>query len=307
MAGVIRIGTRTSPLALYQTEMVARIIGQTIPVEIVKIKTKGDMILDRPMHSILDKGLFTKELEKAILDGEIDIAVHSLKDVPTAIPDGLAILAYPLEESPADALLTPHGSLDSIPSGGTVATGSLRRKAQLLHLRPDLEIIDIRGNVQTRLEKYKKNQYDGLVLAYAGLKRLGLDSEVAQIFPEEMMIPAVGQGIIAVEGRREDAGLPVWINNNPLLTRAKAEISRGFLAAIEGGCSIPAGCHVRTEPSSMEFTAIAFMSPVDGKNPVKESLSGKIADGENFSAYGKELGETILRGGGYQILREWRP
>ena len=203
-----KVGSRGSQLALYQANVIVEFLRKSYPevrAEIVRIRTTGDKILDSPLSKIGDKGLFTREIEKALLDHDIDCAVHSLKDLPTELPGGLDIVAFGSREDVRDALIAQDGMrFLELPKGSTVATGSLRRRSQLLHLRSDLNLVDMRGNLNTRLRKLQEEGYAGMLLAYAGIKRLGLADKVTEILNPEMMLPAVGQGIIAVEARMDN-------------------------------------------------------------------------------------------------------
>ncbi len=240
----IRIGTRKSKLALWQANYVASKLKKHSPdieIEFVKITTKGDKILDVPLAKVGGKGLFVKEIEEAMLRNEIDIAVHSLKDVPTYFPEGLGLVAITKREDPRDAFLSvKYNSIEEMPEGAVLGTSSLRRKAQILEKRKDLVIKDLRGNVDTRIRKLEEGQYDGIILAYAGLKRLGLENKVKQIFEPDYMIPAVAQGFLGIEARLDDEEtkrIVSVLNHRESELRAKTE--RAFLKTLEGGCQVP--------------------------------------------------------------------
>jgi hydroxymethylbilane synthase len=241
----LRIGTRKSKLALWQANFVANELKKHFPdleVELVKITTKGDKILDVPLAKVGGKGLFVKEIEDALLRNEIDIAVHSLKDVPTFFPEGLGLVSIPKREDPRDAFLSvKYNSLKELPEGAVVGTSSLRRKVQLKINRPDLKIEDLRGNVDTRIRKLEEGQYDAIILAYAGLKRLGLEEKVKQVFSPEFMIPAVGQGLLGIEARLEDIEtirLVSVLNDTESEIRAKAERAAESILGTDDGLYI---------------------------------------------------------------------
>ena len=230
----IRIGTRKSALALWQAEHISAELQRLYPnitVELVHFNTKGDRILEKPLAQVGGKGLFTAELEEAMHKGDIDIAVHSLKDMPTELPEGLTLGAISAREVPYDALVSPvYKTLDKLPQGARVGTSSLRRQAQLLHVRPDLKVEVIRGNVQTRLSKIETEKLDGVILAQAGLKRLGLDDQITQVFKADEMIPAVGQGALAIECRADDTEmLEMLAPINDEATRYAVEGERSLL------------------------------------------------------------------------------
>ena len=244
----IIIGTRSSKLALWQADYIMERLQQQYPdVEIEKclMTTKGDKILDAPLAKIGGKGLFTKELETAMLEGEIDIAVHSLKDMPVVVPEGLVITAITERENPGDALVSnKYNSFAELPEGAKIGTSSLRRKAQLLHARPDFNIQDLRGNVNTRLQKLESENFDAIILAAAGLKRLGFSDRIKEELPKTMCLPAVGQGALAVETREDDTELRemlAFLDDKE--TRACTITERAFLAAVEGGCQVPVGVY----------------------------------------------------------------
>lgn len=269
----VRIGTRGSQLALYQTNHVAAFLQKSHPqieVEVVIIKTTGDRILDSPLSRIGGKGLFTKEIEKAILESEIDCAVHSLKDLPTDMPAGLEIIAYGAREDVRDVLIAQDGmKLLEIPKGATVATGSLRRRSQLLHLRSDLNLVDIRGNLNTRLHKLEEEGYAGMILAYAGVKRLGLADRVTEILEPEKMLPAVGQGIIAVEAREDDEEINELLAGfNDPDSKSAAFAERAFLRRLEGGCQVPIGVYTSLEKKKLT----GMVASLDGENLIRASV-----------------------------------
>lgn len=301
----IRIGTRKSQLALWQANFIAtKLIEKGIDVEIVKITTQGDKILDVPLAKIGGKGLFVKEIEDTILRGEIDIAVHSLKDVPTKLPDGLDIVAIPQREDPSDAFVSvKYDSLNHLPTGATVGTSSLRRKSQLLRLRPDLRVEDLRGNVDTRLRKLQEGQFDAIILAYAGLKRLGLQENVRQKLTPDVMIPAVCQGFLGIEAKVDDRRVLdaiSFLNDEQSFIRASAE--RSFLATLEGGCQVPLGAYCEIVDGKIKITG--YISDLEGKEFYKDSLEVDLGDKpvENAKTVGKTLAEKLLQAGGKRIL-----
>jgi len=296
------IGTRGSKLALWQANHIAEAIRTRYPsveVAIVRIVTTGDRIVDVPLAKIGGKGLFTKELENAMLQGEIDLAVHSLKDMPTELPHGLILAAVTQRVDPGDALISPrYSTLDALPHGARVGTSSLRRRAQLLNYRPDLLISDLRGNLDTRLNKVKTQELDATILAVAGLKRLGWEREISQVLPHSICLPAVGQGALAIEARQDDAEVVELLSflNDPE-TRAAVFAERAFLRVIEGGCQVPVG--VYGEISMQRLCLSALIASVDGQTMIKDQVCGDAADGE---ALGYELAERMLAAGGREIL-----
>ncbi|MGH2568749.1 MAG: hydroxymethylbilane synthase, partial [Bacteroidota bacterium] len=249
------IGTRGSQLALWQTNFIKSRLSAAAPhltIEVTTIRTTGDKILDSPLSKIGDKGLFTKEIEQHLLDGSIDLAVHSLKDIPTQIPPGLLLGAVTEREDVRDAFLAhprkSHTNIGNLPRGAKIATGSLRRKCQLLAFRPDFEIIDLRGNLNTRLEKLEQSDWDGTILAKAGVARLGWESKITELLPFEVMLPAVGQGALAVEMREDDKRVAELLK--PLHHEATAiatNAERALLRRLEGGCQVPIGTYGRIE------------------------------------------------------------
>ena len=270
-------------------------------VEKKLMTTKGDRILDAPLAKIGGKGLFTKELEAAMLDGEIDMAVHSLKDMPTELPGGLLISAVTKRMDAGDALVSPRfPSLRELPRGARVGTSSLRRKAQLLHARPDLDLRDLRGNVNTRLRKLDEGEFDAIVLAVAGLKRLGFADRIAEVLPQSIVLPAVGQGALAVETREEDAKIRdiiAFLNDADTMNCARAE--RAFLARVEGGCQVPVGVYATMEGEELAVEAV--IASLDGKQFFRDVTKGPREEAEHL---GTLLAEKLLDAGGREILRE---
>ncbi|MCC7438426.1 MAG: hydroxymethylbilane synthase [Armatimonadetes bacterium] len=294
----IIIGTRGSALALWQAHAVQAMLQSRYPeldVRLEIIHTTGDKILDTPLSNIGDKGLFTKELEVALMDGRIHLAVHSLKDLPTVLPDGLTLAAVTERERPEDALIAPAGTtIATLPHGGTVATGSLRRRSQLLHLRPDLNVVDVRGNVPTRLQKYQTNGWDGMILAYAGLYRLGLAQHIAQIIPTDQMIPAVGQAALGLETRADDTAtiaLLRGIEHPP--TRICTDAERALLRRLEGGCQTPIAAHATL--AGNQLTLHAMVASLDGSTIIASQITGSPDEAEELG--NRVAGELIERGG----------
>lgn len=298
------VGTRSSQLALWQADYVISCLQQHYPgLEIEKrlMTTKGDQILNAPLAKIGGKGLFTKELETAMLEGEIDLAVHSLKDMPVVVPEGLVITAITERADPGDALVSPrYNSFEELPQGAKVGTSSLRRKAQLLHARPDLQIHDLRGNVNTRLRKMEEEGFDAIILAAAGLKRLGFQDRIRQLLPQTLCLPAVGQGALAIETRLADVATREMLAflNDPA-TRACTTAERSFLAAVEGGCQVPVGVYaVMNEAQQLQVEAI--IASLDGKTLLRDSLIGAADDAQQM---GTELANKLLDQGGREILQ----
>ena len=300
----IIIGTRSSKLALWQADYVMDCLQKKYPelhVEKKLMTTKGDKILDAPLAKIGGKGLFTKELEQDMLAGGIDIAVHSLKDMPTEVPDGLIITAITKRYDPGDAFVSNKvKSLAELPQGAVVGTSSLRRKAQLLHARPDLVVKDLRGNVNTRLRKLDAGEYDAAVLAVAGLKRLGFGDHITEVLPKSMILPAVGQGALAIEAREDDAEtreLVAFLNDEATVACTKAE--RAFLARVEGGCQVPVGVYATPEDGGLHVEAV--IASLDGKRLYRDHVSGQVKDAETI---GTQLADKLLDMGGIDIMHE---
>lgn len=300
----ITIGTRSSSLALWQAQYVADRLCEQYPeldVDILHITTKGDKILDVPLAKIGGKGLFTKELEVAMLKGKIDLAVHSLKDMPTALPEGLALSAVTKRFDCGDALVSPiYKTLENLPEGAKVGTSSLRRKAQILNVRPDLNICSLRGNVNTRLRKLEEEHFDAVILAVAGLKRLGFGDKITQIIPPQICLPAVGQGALAVETRENDAEirqLLAFLHDDETTDAVTAE--RAFLARVEGGCQVPVGVYAQIDGDN-NLNVQAVIGSLDGKTLIRDSLIGKR---EQACDLGKNLAEIILQKGGLAIMQ----
>ena len=301
----IVIGTRSSKLALWQAEYVKGRLEEEYPdlkVELKLMTTKGDKILDAPLAKIGGKGLFTKELEMDMLSGGIDLAVHSLKDMPTELPEGLTLAAITKRFDPGDAVVSPKfKTFAALPCGAKVGTSSLRRKAQLLHARPDLNICDLRGNVNTRLAKLESENFDAIILAVAGLKRLGFGERITEVLPRDMVLPAVGQGALAIETREDDAEMRemlAFLNDEATVHCAKAE--RAFLGRVEGGCQVPVGVYA-VPAANDEIQVEAVIASLDGQRLYRDKLSGKASEAEKL---GVTLAEKLLAAGGQEILQE---
>ena len=310
------VGTRSSQLALWQADFVIGELRKRYPdlaIEKRLMTTKGDKILNAPLAKIGGKGLFTKELETAMLAGEIDIAVHSLKDMPVVVPEGLVITAVTERADAGDALVSQrYGSFGALPEGAKVGTSSLRRRAQLLHARPDLQIVDLRGNVNTRLRKLEEENFDGIILACAGLKRLGFGGRIRQVLPQSLCLPAVGQGALAIESRiddRETRELLSFLDDG--ITRACTAAERGFLATVEGGCQVPGGVYAQPvdnadileDAHTGKAEAIrveAVIASLDGRKLFRDSVEGAADEAEFL---GISLANKLLDMGGREILR----
>ncbi len=267
--------------------------GRAARIEIVK--TTGDSIADAPLIAIAGKGAFTKEIEDALLDGRADIAVHSLKDLPTELPAGLVLAAVPAREDPRDAIV--GFTLAALPKGAKVGTSSLRRSAQLRKLRPDLVIESIRGNIDTRLRKWREGQYDAIVLAAAGLKRLGWEDRITEILPPEVMCPAVGQGALGIETRPDSPGFAAAAPLDHPETRAAVTAERALLAALGGGCQVPIGAHASVDGRRLRL--IGIVAAPDGSALVSAESEGCV---EDAAAIGRDLAAALLERGARGIL-----
>jgi len=300
----LKIATRQSPLALWQAEHIRARLNALYPdltVELVKFVTQGDKILDTPLAKIGGKGLFVKELEAALLDGRADLAVHSMKDVPMHLPEGLTLAVICEREDPLDAFVSNHYMhFGELPLGAKVGTSSLRRKCQILQLRPDLEIVDLRGNVGTRLSKLDDGLYDAIILASAGLKRLGLVDRIRDCLAPIMSLPAVGQGALGLECRSDDAELlkliaPLQHEETSICVRAE----RAFNAYLEGGCQVPiAGYATLLNDDQLQIEG--RVGSVDGQTLLKEQLVGEIANAEQL---GEQLAQRLLAQGAGELLK----
>lgn len=302
----IRIGSRKSQLALVQTYWVREQLQKKYPdiaFEVHTMSTQGDKILDVALAKIGDKGLFTKELELGMINHEIDFAVHSLKDLPTNLPEGLALAAITERENPADALVVHEKfkdkQIDTLPPGAIVGTSSLRRLAQLRNQFPHLTFKDVRGNLNTRLAKLDAGEYDALILAAAGLQRLGMGDRIHQVLPKEVSLHAVGQGALGIECRADDTELISLLKaaiEHPE-TRDRCLAERAFLRSLEGGCQVPIG--VNTEIDRDNLTLTGVVASVDGQNLVKDTVAGAASDAETL---GIELAQRLREQGAQEIL-----
>ena len=290
------VGTRGSNLALIQTNWVVDRLKEANPdieFEIKIIKTKGDLIKDLPLDKIGDKGLFVKEIEKSLLNKEIDMAVHSMKDMPSYLPEGLKFASSPMREDPRDALISKEGykSIDDLPKGAKIGTGSKRRKYQLLKHRPDLEIVPIRGNIETRIKKIETENLDGVVLAASGLKRAGLEEKIDYYIPTDVMLPAPAQGILALEIRDNDEETENIINSiKDDKTKVQIDAERGFLIGVNGSCHIPMGAYCDIDGDKIKLTGL--YGDGEGKKIIIGSQEGTI---EDASKIGYELAKSVLK------------
>ena len=290
------IASRGSQLALWQANWVRQRLaeaGHESRIEI--IKTTGDKITDVPLAKVGTKGLFTKEIEEALIDGRADLAVHSLKDLPTELPEGLVLAATPEREDPSDAIVGKR--LADLPLGAKVGTSSLRRAAQLRRLRPDLAVESVRGNLDTRLRKLDEGQYEAIVLAAAGLKRLGWGARIAEILPADVMCPAVGQGALAIETRAAGPGFDACAALNHPATFAAVSAERGVLASLGGGCQVPIGAHALVDGDRLRL--LGLVASPDGAETVRAESEGPAAEAGRI---GRELGAKLLEMGARRIL-----
>ncbi|HWI39883.1 MAG TPA: hydroxymethylbilane synthase [Verrucomicrobiae bacterium] len=299
----LRIGTRASQLALWQANWVKSELEKRYPgmeVSLVKIKTMGDKILDVPLAQVGGKGLFVKEIEEAMLRGEIDIAVHSMKDVPTEFPEGLGLRCITEREDPRDAVISRNVKFADLPQGAKIGTSALRRQAQLLKVRPDLQMVIIRGNVETRIRKLTEDNLDAVILAAAGLKRLGFTDVVSEYLDTELSIPAIGQGALGIECRLDDAAVCETIDffNHPDTAWA-VRAERALLWRCEGGCQVPIAAHGTVSGGTLTLTG--FVASVDGSRWVRDSISGPV---EQCEKLGITLAEKLLKEGAQEILTE---
>jgi hydroxymethylbilane synthase len=298
----IVIGSRGSALALTQTNWVAEQIrrynpGVRIRVEI--IKTSGDRILDTPLSRIGDKGLFVKELEVALLESRVDVAVHSMKDLPTDMPDGLCIAAVPEREEQCDVLVSAHSCLDHLPEGARVGSGSLRRRAQILSYRSDLQMLELRGNLDTRLKKLDSGEYDAIILACAGLHRLGLSGRVTEKLPFAICVPAVGQGALAIQSRSDDERVKAILA--PLenaAARVEVTAERALMSALDGGCQTPIGGAASVNDGELHLCAI--VASTDGSTIIRREGSGSIDMPEKV---GQFVARDLMDAGAERILQ----
>ena len=310
----IRIGSRGSELALWQARWVRDRLAALFPsttCDLVIIKTTGDRVLDAPLSQIGDKGLFTREIEHALLEGSIDLAVHSLKDLPTMLPDGLMLGAVTEREDPRDVFLPRPGSaiqtLAGQPAGAVIATGSLRRTSQLLHMRPDLVIVDLRGNLNTRFAKLSSSTWGGMILAWAGVVRLGWAERIGEALDPLKMLPAVGQGALGIEIRSSDKKIKKVVQKlHHEATGYATTAERALLRALEGGCQVPIGAYARIEEkkrAAPKLVMDAMVGSLDGRQVVRGSISGPP---ETADAMGRTLANDLLAKGARPILEAIR-
>jgi len=299
---LIRIATRRSPLALWQAEHVAKLLKESHPniqIELVKMITQGDKILDTPLAKIGGKGLFVKELEQGMLNGDADIAVHSMKDVPALLPEGLEISAILHREDPRDAFVSnQYETIDELPKGAVVGTSSLRRQCQLLEMRPDLIIKSLRGNVNSRLQKLDDGNYDAIILAAAGLIRLGFEARIKTALPVNTMLSAIGQGAIGIECRNDDEAtksLIECLHDEETATRICAE--RAMNLTLEGGCQAPIAGHAKIKNGILRLHGL--VAEPDGSLMITEELEGPV---ENAEEIGITVANRLLAGGAKDIL-----
>ena len=300
----LRIGTRGSQLALSQANWVKEKLVKAHPdlsVMLIKIKTTGDKIQDAPLAKIGGKGLFVKEIEEALIHRRIDLAVHSIKDVPTELPEGLHLSAITKREDPRDVFISRDGKiLKDLPPNAKIGTSSLRRQAQLLHFRNDLELLPLRGNLDTRLKKLKTMNLDGIVLAFAGVKRLGLEERITEIIPAEISLPAIGQGALGIETRKDDQeveGRIQFLNHKDSWIAVSAE--RAFLQKLEGGCQVPIAAFAQIIGTSLQIDGL--VGTIDGKRFIRHHIVGLIEKAESL---GIELASILLKKGAKEILDE---
>ncbi|MGK7940540.1 MAG: hydroxymethylbilane synthase [Crocosphaera sp.] len=303
----IRIGSRKSQLALVQTYWIQGELQKHYPqhqFDVETMSTQGDKILDVALAKIGDKGLFTKELETAMLENQVDFAVHSLKDLPTNLPDGLMLGCVTERVNPADALVVNEKhqdkQLDTLPEGAVIGTSSLRRLAQLRHHYPHLTFKDVRGNVNTRLSKLDSGEYDAIILAVAGLQRLDMSDRIHQIIPDDISLHAVGQGALGIECRSEDPDILELLKvlEHPE-TRDRCYAERAFLRELEGGCQVPIGVNTKIENDVL--TLVGMVASLDGKRLIKDTISGPSKEAEKL---GQDLALRVREAGGGEILAE---
>ena len=306
MSDTLRLGTRGSMLARAQTALVAARLKELnlgLAVEEVIVRTRGDAMLGSPIHELGGKGLFVKEIEDALLRGEIDAAVHSLKDLPSELPEGLILASIPEREEPWDALVSRGGeSIRGLAPGSRIGTSSLRRIAQIRRYRRDLEIVELRGNVDTRLKKVATGEADAAVLALAGLKRLGLEERATESIAPELMLPAAGQGALAIETRADDAATRRLVEEleHPV-TKQAVMAERAVMARLEGGCQLPLAVFAENRKSG--FLIKTRLASVDGERMVEKERTGRPDDAARLA---EDLAEDVLASGGAEILRDAR-
>lgn len=306
MTKEIVIGTRDSALAMWQANWVQEALRNAHPdlnFRVLGMKTKGDKILDVALAKIGDKGLFTKELEVALLNGEIDMAVHSMKDLPTSLPAGLTIGAICEREYPEDVLISKNGAtLANLKKGAKIGTSSLRRRSQLLRYRPDFQLVDLRGNLTTRLRKLQETDLDAVVLAYAGIKRLGYENLITQLIPPDICLPSVGQGSVGIEVRTGDdfiGKIIAPLDHGP--SRLAIEAERALMKRLEGGCQVPIGALGKVDNNQLFLEGI--VADLQGQSAVRHAISGSVQDAKQL---GLHLAEMLLEMGADKILDQAR-
>lgn len=301
---LLRIATRKSPLALWQTHHVRDALCHAHPelqVELVEMTTKGDKILDTPLAKIGGKGLFVKELENGLLEGVVDIAVHSMKDVPVEFPEGLTLAVMMRREQPFDAFVSNnYPNLAALPEGAVVGTSSLRRQTQLLAYRPDLQIRSLRGNVGTRLSKLDGGDYDAIILAAAGLERLGMAERIREVLTQEIMLPAIGQGVVGIECRQDDVETLELIGVlNDLPTQQRVTAERALNKRLNGGCQVPIAGFARFKKNGLELQGL--VGDIEGKQVLRRSIHGSV---ESANVLGDSLGQQLLADGADRLLQD---
>ncbi len=301
--GSVRLGSRRSDLALWQSHYIKELLNDLYPALTIEVKpfiTLGDKILNAPLTSIGGKGLFTAELEGALLEGAIDAAVHSLKDLPVETPDGLTLGAIPQRANPADVLVSSRGyTLESLPTGAAVGTSSRRRAAQILAIRPDVALVDIRGNIPTRIRKAldRASAYDAIVLAHAGLARLGRLDVVSQVLDFDQMLPAPGQGALAVQCRDDDSSKEIFSLLDDADTRAMVTAERSFLSGLGGGCGLPISAYAAVTGNSLHIQG--RVSAADGSKKIEVNASGSSSEAWQL---GQDLAQKALGEGADTLL-----
>ncbi len=299
----LRLGTRGSALAMWQAEWTRSALERGdagMAAAIVTIRTTGDRVTDVPLAEVGGKGLFTKELDEALLDGRIDAAVHSLKDLPFDLPDGLLLAAVCEREDPRDALVSDGRTLDRMPPGARIGTSSLRRRAQILARFPQVEVAALRGNVDTRLHKLDDGQYDGIVLAAAGLRRLGHAGRITELLRPEIMLPAIGQGALAIVCRASDAAVRHALGKlDDADARAAARAERALMASLDGSCRVPIAAYAVTDRARLRLRGL--IASLDGARVVADAADGPRADAESL---GRRLGQRLRESGGAEILQQ---
>ena len=300
----ITIATRGSMLALWQANHIKDSIEKThagTTVELLKIKTTGDKILDVPLAKVGGKGLFVKEIEEALLDGRADLAVHSLKDVPTELPEGLGLAAITEREDARDALISNgNKKLSELPQGAKVGSSSLRRQCQLLKVRPDLNIVSLRGNLDTRIKKVESGEFDAIILAAAGMRRLGWEERISECISSDILLPAIAQGALGIETRNNDDQINeiiAFLNHSGTSAAVRAE--RALLKRLEGGCQVPIAAYGELEGGTLRLRGL--VGSLDGKTLITDELTGSIAEPERL---GVDLAEILLDKGAGEILEE---